>query len=299
MASKEIVFPKGYNRVKELFHYVPNKPLAYTALVIYALFTIYLTIRIYRSKSPRFLYILAFTGLMETTGYAVRIICIDFTDLNRFIGTTLFILLAPNALALVNYKAVGEIIRLSNVESDKFYLRAKFVTWFFFGSDIFAFVLQGAGGGMLTTASLNSIGNVVTLLGLGTQLFFFASFATILVYVHRSPKYNYHVEGSPNAKRNLVFCLYATIGLLYIRSIYRIAEYATGYSGPIARLEWAFYAFDSLVIAISFFIYSVFYIGNYLPKYDEVVETYNDKVFVSESGETENRGQQDIETNKY
>ncbi|KAG2201057.1 hypothetical protein INT47_010809 [Mucor saturninus] len=297
MPRGDVFLNDGQNKAMFLFHYIPNKPLAYTALAVYALFTIYLTFRVYRSKSPKFLYILAFTGLMETIGYVVRIICANFTDLGRYIGTTLFILLAPNALALVNYKAVGEIIRLSNVETDKFYLRTKFVTWFFFGSDIFSFVLQGAGGGMQTITRLNNVGIAITLVGLGTQLFFFAAFAGITVYVHRRPEYNYHVEGSPNAKRNLVYCLYVTIALLYIRSIYRVAEYATGYSGPIARLEWAFYVFDSLIIAISFLVYSVFFIGSYLPKHD-VVQSFEDKVSVSPSSSTENDGR-DVELNKY
>lgn len=250
------------------FHYRPNQPLGITGLVVYALFAIFLTGRIYFSKSPKFLYILAFTGLMEAIGYAVRIICHNYTDLGRYIGMTLFLLLAPNALALVNYKAVGEIIRLSKVESKRFYLKTKFVTWFFFSSDIFSFVLQGAGGGLQSTTEFNNIGIAVTLVGLSLQLFFFACFAVITIYVHRNPRYSYHVEGRPNAKRSLILCLYVTMALLYIRSIYRVAEYATGYGGPVARLEWAFYVFDALVIAISFLVYCVFFIGNYLPKHD-------------------------------
>ncbi|CAO3620779.1 unnamed protein product [Mucor fragilis] len=123
-----------------------------------------------------------------------------YTDLGRYIGMTMFLLLAPNALALVNYKAVGEIIRLSNVETNKFYLRPKFVTWFFFSSDIFSFCLQGAGGGLQSTVDHNQVGIAVTLVGLAIQLFFFACFAGITFYVQRNPKYQYYVEGQPNAK---------------------------------------------------------------------------------------------------
>ncbi|KAI9332270.1 RTA1 like protein-domain-containing protein [Pilaira anomala] len=274
---------KGVDRTMQLFHYKPNKPLAYTGMAIYAAFTLFLVARVYRSKSPKFLYILAFTALMETIGYGIRIACADFTDLGRFVGMTLFLLLAPNALALVNYKAVGEIIRLSNVETDKFYLRPKFVTWFFFGSDIFSFVLQGAGGGMQSTISLNSVGIAITLVGLGVQLFFFASFACITIYVHRSSKYNYYVEGRPNAKTSLIWCLYVTIVLLYIRSIYRVAEYATGYGGPIARLEWAFYVFDGLIIAISFLVYCIFFIGDYLPKGGDQTQVPSSQSSLSQS----------------
>ncbi|GAA5803360.1 hypothetical protein HPULCUR_008839 [Helicostylum pulchrum] len=283
-AREDFMNSNGMDKTMLFFHYRPNKPLAYVGLVVYALFTLFLAARVYRSKSPKFLYILAFTALMETIGYAVRIACADFTDMGRYIGMTLFLLLAPNALALVNYKAVGEIIRLSNVQTDKFYLRTKFVTWFFFSSDIFSFVLQGAGGGMQSTISLNDVGIAITLVGLSLQLFFFASFTCITIYIHRSPQYNYYVEGRPDAKKNLIWCLYVTIFLLYLRSIYRVAEYATGYGGPIAILEWAFYVFDTLLIAISFLVYSVFFIGNYLPKTDaELIDSEGTQVPSSES----------------
>jgi hypothetical protein len=54
--------------------------------------------------------------------------------------------------------------------------------------------------------------------------------------------------------------------LLYIRSIYRIAEYATGFGGVIARTEWAFYVSDGLATALSIVTYGTLFIGNYLPK---------------------------------
>ena len=40
----------------------------------------------------------------------------------------LFLLLAPNALALANYKSTGEAIRLSGVKPKHFFLRPKFFT---------------------------------------------------------------------------------------------------------------------------------------------------------------------------
>ncbi|CAO3607021.1 unnamed protein product [Mucor hiemalis] len=301
MAINPSLYMNGENQVLRFYHYYPNKPLCIASLAVYAVFCLFLTFRVWQTKSAKFLYILAFTALMEVIGYAVRLLCISFTDMGRYIGTTLFLLLAPNALALVNYKAVGEIIRLSNVETDRFYLKAKFVTWFFFGSDIFSFVLQGAGGGLQTIQRLSNIGRVITLVGLVLQLGFFASFAGITVYVHRSPKYNYYVEGQPNAKRNLIRVLYITIILLYVRSIYRVAEYASGYDGPIAILEWAFYVFDTLVIAISFIFYCVFFIGSYLPKHNSVIGDDKTQVPISSSSlsitQTEKGGAEDIEAN--
>jgi hypothetical protein len=251
---------------ERLFHYIPNKPLAIVGLVVFGLFAIFLSFRVYISKSAQFIYILPITALMECLGYLIRIMCSNNTTLGTYIGMTMFLLLSPNALALVNYKAVGEIIRLSNVQSSRFFLRPKFVTWFFFSSDVFAFFMQGAGGGLQTSASSSNIGIAITLVGLSLQLVFFACFALITIHVHRNPSYNYHIEGQPNAKGRLVTCLYITLALLYVRSIYRVAEYATGFGGPVASAEWAFYVFDGLVIALSFVVYSFLFMGNYLPK---------------------------------
>ncbi|KAI8075780.1 RTA1 like protein-domain-containing protein [Gilbertella persicaria] len=252
----------------DLFHYIPNLPLAVVGTVVFGLFFLYLTARVYMTKSPRFLYILPGTAICECIGYAVRVQCHSKTTIPTYAVMTLFLLLPPNALALVNYKCAGEIIRLSNVEAKFFFLKPKFVTWFFFSSDVFAFLMQSTGGGMQSTGdpSLSSTGSAITLIGLAVQLLFFACFAFIAFYLHHSHKYNYHIDGQVSPKKHLSYCLYITIVLLYIRSIYRIAEYATGYGGSIARLEWAFYVFDSLIILLCFISYSVLYIGNYLPK---------------------------------
>lgn len=261
---------EGELNTLRFFHYYPNVPLAIVSLVVYILLSVALLVRVYLTKSRNFLYILGITGLMESVGYIFRLVSAKNTTLGTYIGMSLFLLLPPNALALVNYKATGEMIRLSGVPPSRFWLKPKFVTWFFFSSDVFAFLLQGSGGGLQAmSAEMAAMGKTITLVGLIVQLFFFASFALITIHVHRSPKYQYTVVGQTNPKRNLSICLYITLILLYVRSIYRIAEYAGGYDGVIATTEWAFYVFDTLIIAISFVVYFVLFIGNYLPKRNE------------------------------
>ncbi|KAI8881239.1 RTA1-domain-containing protein [Backusella circina FSU 941] len=248
------------------FHYIPNLPLAIVGMAIFAVSAATLIWLTRRSNSPRYLYILPITALCEVIGYLLRAMCHSDTTLIKYIIQQMFLLLSPNALALVNYKTCGEIIRLSNVKARYFFLKPKFVTWFFFWSDIFAFFLQGSGGGLQASESSRQIGTSITLVGLYIQLFFFASFAVITVYVHKSSEYYYAIEGVENAKHSLIRTLYITILLLFIRAIYRVVEYQTGYSGPVASAEWAFYIFDGLVIALCFLAYIIPFIGNYLPK---------------------------------
>jgi hypothetical protein len=108
-------------------------------MVVFILSTIYLPYRIFKSKSRIFLYILPIVALMESIGRLIRYICVEDTTLSNYILMALFLLLPPNALALVYYKAVGEIIRLSNIPVTRFYLKHKFVTWSFISSDVFFF----------------------------------------------------------------------------------------------------------------------------------------------------------------
>lgn len=259
--------PSGQNQVKIFFRYTPNKPLAIVSTAVYGLFIVYLTVKIFRSRSPKFLYILPLTAAMEMVGYLFRYLCGEFTNFPRFITMTLLLLLAPNFLALVNYKCVGDIIRLSNVETKAFYLKPKFVTWFFLASDIISFFIQGAGGAMTADYEKRNISAAVTLLGLGMQLIFFAVFAFITFYVYRNPVYQYHVEGQTNPKKKLAYCLLITTALIYVRSIYRVVSYASGFTGSsVSSYEWPFYVFEALVIAICFLVYCVLFIGNYLPK---------------------------------
>lgn len=278
------------------FFYNPSLPLAIIGLIVFALFSVFLFIRIYRSNSRKFLYILPITALMEAIGYLIRALCsTGGTTLGKYVGMTFFLLLPPNALALVNYKCLGEVVRLSNVQNRFFFLRPKFITWFFFSSDVFAFMLQGSGGGLQVTDNAD-IGKTIALIGLVVQLGFFGSFAIITVYVHRSPKYSYTVDGQTDAKKRMVRSLYITLFFLYIRSIYRVAEYAGGREGPVATSEWAFYVFDGLAIALSFVGYCVYFMGNYLPKRGEENTMISTKI--SSISSSDNLTQNDIEMNR-
>ncbi|CAO3599203.1 unnamed protein product [Absidia cylindrospora] len=280
-----------------LFHYQPVNGAPEAFAGIFLIFTVLFVHRIIKTKSSRWLYILPGTALVELIGYAFRVVCVYNTTLGNYVGMDLLILIAPNALALVNYKTLGVIIGLHSqhqhhqslddddntttigeLEQEKdqsiivqspprFWLRPRFVTWFFFWSDFFAFVLQGGGGGMQATAKLRDIGDIVTLVGLSIQLFFFACFAIIAIYVYRSPRYDYSLANVDQPKQKVMVCLFATIVLLYIRAIYRVAEYATGYDGIIATAEWAFYVFDAAIITSCFLLYYIRFIGNYLPSH--------------------------------
>ncbi|KAJ1828776.1 hypothetical protein LPJ56_000897 [Coemansia sp. RSA 2599] len=248
------------------FSYMPANVYPQVSLGVYFVVGVVLTYQSIRSKAQGWVYILAGTAFAECLGYIFRTVCVYDTTFAMYVLMTLFLLLPPNALALVNYKTTGKIMEDSALaKPSKFWLRPKFVNWFYFASDIFSIAMQGAGGGMMVTEKGREPGKKIVLIGLAVQLFFFACYLATTFYVWRKPEYVVNQGPSDKspaaAKRKVMVAVALTTIMLYLRSIYRIAEFADGYKGKIYSAEWAFYVFDTLFIFIAFLVYIVLFIG--------------------------------------
>ncbi|KAJ2565509.1 hypothetical protein IW140_005317 [Coemansia sp. RSA 1813] len=166
---------------------------------------------------------------------------------------------------------IGEISRISYDPDRKFWLKPRFITWFFFGSDVFAFIIQSTGGSMTITEDTKVSGRWICVVGLAVQLVFLLAFTLIAITVLRNPLYK--VTKGPKdddervAKRRVMWVILGTTALLYMRSIYRLIEFVDGYGGKIYSAEWAFYVFDFVPIFLMFLIYIVFFIGYNFPRY--------------------------------
>ncbi|KAJ1734407.1 hypothetical protein H4217_003473 [Coemansia sp. RSA 1939] len=262
------------------FTYYPKRGYPEASLSVFAIVGTILVVLGVRTRAQRWVHILSGTAYAEMLGYIFRSVCVTDTTFAMYVVMTLFLLLPPNALALFNYKTVGEIIRQNNISNERvrsrnksgwrFWLRPRFVSWFYFSSDLFSIAMQGAGGGMLTSWDTRDAGNSIVLVGLSVQLFFFACFTVTAVYVWRSPDYVVYQgprDRSPAAaKRKVMICILVTTVLLYLRSIYRIAEFADGYGGKIYSSEWAFYVFDTIIVFLAFLVYIFMYVGPNFPQ---------------------------------
>ncbi|KAJ1879467.1 hypothetical protein H4R99_004033 [Coemansia sp. RSA 1722] len=271
--------PTVDNRIR-YFTYMPANVYPQVSLGVYFVVGAVLMYQTIRSKAQGWVYILAGTAFAESLGYIFRTVCVYDTTFAMYVLMTLFLLLPPNALALVNYKTIGKIIDDSvQARPKRFWLRPKFVNWFYFASDIFSIAMQGAGGGMMTTMKGRDAGKKIVLVGLTVQLFFFACYLLTTVYVWRKPEYV--VSQGPRdkspaaAKRKVMIAIVVTTIIIYLRSIYRIAEFADGYGGKIYSAEWAFYVFDTILIFIAFLVYIVLFIG---PNFTKQRKTLSDSI---------------------
>ncbi|KAI8319124.1 RTA1 like protein [Martensiomyces pterosporus] len=257
------------------FSYQPINIAPEACAAVFLLISIFLTIQTVRSASPSWLLILPMTAFCECVGYIFRTLCIYWTTLGTFTAMSLFLLLPPNALALTNYKTLGETLKLARNQKPRggkppFLLRPRFVTWFFFTSDVFSFLLQAGGVSVSTRDGMREVAKKMVLAGLAVQLFFFAAFLFLAIYVAMSKRYTARRgprdKDGKMAKRRLFTTIIATTVLLYIRSVYRVVEFADGYGGRIYGTEWLFYVFDTALVLVSFLIYMVSFIGHHFSR---------------------------------
>ncbi|KAJ1836054.1 hypothetical protein LPJ63_000586 [Coemansia sp. RSA 2711] len=255
------------------FSYKPVNVVPEVAAGIFVVIAAVLMLQTFKSRGPLWLLVLPTTAFCEAVGYAFRTVCIYWTTLGTFTATSLFLLLPPNALALTNYKTLGKVVQTSRAALPEhqrptaFWLKPRFITWFFFTSDVFSFLLQGAGVGISTQDGKRELAKHTVLAGLYVQLFFFAVFLAIALYAFIDKRFTVACgprdSSGRQAKRRLFGVIIGTTVLLYIRSVYRVAEFVGGYGSKIYGTEWLFYVFDTVLVLAAFAVYMQSFIGHH------------------------------------
>ncbi|KAJ2745357.1 hypothetical protein GGI20_002243 [Coemansia sp. BCRC 34301] len=132
---------------------------------------------------------------------------------------------------------------------------------------------SGAGVGISTQEGRRELAKQTVLAGLAVQLAFFAGFLCIAFYVFYDPRFT--VDRGPRdvdsreAKRRLFRVIISTTLLLYLRSVYRVAEFVGGYGSWVYGTEWMFYLFDTVMVMLSFAVYLQSFIGYHFQTPDD------------------------------
>lgn len=255
------------------FHYMPSLAAAIVSLVFYTLSFVALSVWTIWKRSW-YMTALLVGCLMEVIGYATRIpLAISpIGHLPLYIAMGAFIIIAPVFNAAVEYVLYG---RLVHAVGDQYSLmKPKVVTWIFVICDIISFFIQVSGAGLLSSANGSAeraqLGENILLGGLGINLVSFGIFYLQIFYFdYRTRKsLNVFPGGGLCEKgwRQLLYVIYFSSLLVLIRQIYRVIEFAQGFTGYLAVHEIYFYIFDTLLIFMAGAIFIVYFPGNgYLP----------------------------------
>ncbi|ORY31531.1 RTA1-domain-containing protein [Rhizoclosmatium globosum] len=258
------------------FAYTPfgTKPMVELAYMGAALWSIILIAHVGLAVRYRTWYMAAaIVGcLLETLGYIIRIIAIQdpFTTA-KYSSQQAFIILGPTLVAATQYVMLEKIIHFSYPSASpiKHYL----ITRIFVVSDVITFIVQCGGSAFLLlptpTPAQIDLGTNILLAGIALQMVsFFAYLALAIVFYRRATtlegKGDVHPsELSANWKR-IFFTLMISGGAVCIRSVFRIIEFANGFSGPIATNENYMYVFDFGLMIIAMFAFVAVHPGTVL-----------------------------------
>ncbi len=130
---------------------------------------------------------------------------------------------------------------------------AKWLTKIFVGGDVACFVIQAAGGGVLSGANSQNdvnIGESVILAGLVFQIVVFAFFIVVAGTFHvRLGSSTAHAARANRLPwQRYLLMLYAVSILVTTRNAFRVTEYAMGSNGYLLTHEWSLYAFDAALM---------------------------------------------------
>ncbi|KAF4157734.1 hypothetical protein CNMCM6936_003258 [Aspergillus lentulus] len=239
-----------------LYHYEPS--LA-AAIVFSVLFNITTLVHLYQRIRSGSKYMNPFIvgGFFQVTGYGCRAASHFFeTSTTLYAIQTLLVLLAPTLYAASIYMILGRTIKFLHAERLS-PVPTRWMTKVFVAGDILSFILQGAGGGVMSAGSANSqdIGTYIIVAGLGVQLLFFGVFVFVACIFH------FRFSGSQIAGTSrkvpwlrswngLLWVLYLVSGLILIRSAFRMVEFAQGFNGYLIRHEIFMYVLDTALMFV-------------------------------------------------
>ncbi|ORY16134.1 RTA1 like protein-domain-containing protein [Clohesyomyces aquaticus] len=205
-------------------------------------------------------------GIFELIGYASRIYG-HYNPNTRgpFLIQIMLILLAPILFTASVYMFLSRIITATDCASSSI-IQPRSLTTIFVGSDIFCFLVQLVGAGVLanaTTKSKSNLGNGIIFVGLGAQIIIFGLFIVVALVFHvrvRGLQAQRMVLRNWTWERYLI-TLYAASGIITVRNVFRVVEYAMGDGDYLLNTEWPMYVFDAVPMIIVMGVCREWYVG--------------------------------------
>ncbi|RAL09276.1 RTA1 domain-containing protein [Aspergillus homomorphus CBS 101889] len=214
------------------YRYYPSKAAAVIFTVLFAIATF---LHLYQLIRRRTWFFIPF--VIGGFCYIGRILSSEESpnwSLGPYIQQTLLLLLVPALSAASIYMMPGRIPLLLDAEPLSL-LKRKWLTKFFVTGDILSFTVQAAGGALAAVHN----GEKIVIAGLVVQILFFERSQSLDGWQH-------HLR-----------VLYAANGLIMMRSVLRLIEYAMGKNGYLLRHEAFLYVFDALLMLVVMVLFNI------------------------------------------
>ncbi|KAL4935287.1 hypothetical protein BDV06DRAFT_217536 [Aspergillus oleicola] len=258
-----------------------------------------------RYSSFRLIGLYPLCGVIFTLGYALREYGAyhylyneeDNGPLIGYILSQVFVYICPPLLELANYHILARIFYYIPYLAP---LSPGRVLSTFGALMVLVEVLNALGVSLgsnpSSSSTQQSIGSNMTIAALSLQVVVIATFGLLAGLF----QYRIRREGISSTKVTVPLrTLYASMGLILIRCIYRLVEHA-GHTAinitdidvlreltPVLRYEWFFYVFEASLMLINMALWNIWHVGQYLPRSHLVYLRRDGVEAVAEEGKDE------------
>ncbi|KAI4277504.1 MAG: hypothetical protein LQ337_001722 [Flavoplaca oasis] len=260
-----------------IYGYTPTLALNILALILFTLLLLFHIFRFYTTRLYAFSTLLIFTTLCEIVGYVFRLrsspppVGNPYNVIN-FVVQYFFIVTAPVFLSAAIYTTLTSFIAALSDQSNTngarrlspFGLSKKTILGIFITADVVATIVQVAGAALIGVSQSNRkspvTANNILLAGLAFQVFAFLVFLTLLfIFIFNSRKIMLSTDTANGGRRGggavmrmYTMALVASSLLVYLRTIFRLAETSQGVGGYASSHEVFFgvLEFAPIVVAI-------------------------------------------------
>ncbi|CAK5283642.1 unnamed protein product [Mycena citricolor] len=257
--------------------FIPKKSLSIIGAIAYGTSAAVMWIQFFLNK-PKHPFMLSLNLGMSTmsAGFVLRYMYATppFT-LGKYTAWDMCILLSPCLFLATDYMLLSRLVNTFDpqIVARCLAIKPTRVVKIFVWSDALTFFLQVSGGGLTSSHNVSqaNLGSKIALIGLILQAVSFLLF-TFLVFTfahHVESDYPqiWHPKTSVPVRilstepiddwRILVFIMSVTCVGILTRSVFRIAEFAGGYSGRVATHEGYFYLLDALPLLLTMSLYAL------------------------------------------
>ncbi|KAF2675155.1 RTA1 like protein, partial [Microthyrium microscopicum] len=262
--------------------YRPNVPVNMAfAIMMGVVMIIVLVQGIWTRRFKKYTAMMFIGSVMEILGFVARIYAYSypFSDLS-FITQLTTLTLAPAFYAAAIYFSLARIVVTFGAENSR--IQPKFIPRIFITCDVVSLILQGGGGAyaayLAQREKMPDNGNYTMIGGLSFQaltlLVFLSLGADFGIRTIKAYKNGGTMNENPEARRlrsskrfrAMLASLTLAAILIFMRSIYRVAELSEGWKGDLMSTESFVIWLESVPVAISGFLLAIFHPATCFPE---------------------------------
>lgn len=254
--------------------YIPALSLAILSLILYACALVLHLFRLYQTRLYAFSILCTVTAVFELVGYAFRMRSTrppigNPYDVISFVVQYFFIVVAPVFFSAAIYTTLTSLIAVLGQNLSPLSLGRRTILAIFIISDVVATLTQVAGAALIGSAQSNrkdpTTPNNILLGGLIFQCITFFVFLVLLgLFLLRARKVM--TSTGHGGLMQFSWALIASSILIYLRTVFRMAETASGFNSYATTHEAFFGALEFAPIVCAILIIGWWHPGVWIPR---------------------------------